>query len=467
MGVSIMGVKNIVLDLAISFLLFGACSAQIFQYFIVNNKDQTAKVIDTVKLPTCTHLDQKDNVTLRGGIKSGKFTKHGVVKDMNTCIDACCQDELCNVAFMPGTTCYTVNCYSETLCDAVPATPSHLAQGSVQISHIIRGGGNGDDVDEFRKTNGVNRNSLPNGDQCVFSRVAYNQTISGGKQAGEIIDLGKFVDIYDCAQKCCQHENCEVAQVRDHKCFAVDCFTKELCVSEPVIYATEPRAIVYMNKRNRKRQINKAHCEPSCVNGICTNNNTCTCDVGYKGLRCNEIEVIGSCDPECGIYGSCLSNDTCLCEDGWEGYKCDKKLVCAKECVHGTCINKQKNTCICEVGWSGFLCNETTSDKLVVASSGEEVLFTDSDTEPELDIKIHESPSVHETESVSALAVAICCGIAAAVLGTASVVFIARQILGRRSAVNYEYLNKPPNENVSNNYKKNEQKQKTHSKRYP
>lgn len=66
-------------------------SLVVFQYFIVNNKDQTAKVIDTVKLPTCTHLDQKDNVTLRGGIKAGKFTKHGVVKDMKTCIDACCQ----------------------------------------------------------------------------------------------------------------------------------------------------------------------------------------------------------------------------------------------------------------------------------------------------------------------------------------------------------------------------------------
>ena len=67
----------------------------VFQYFIVNNKDQTAKVIDTVKLPTCTHLDQKDNVTLRGGIKAGKFTKHGVAQDMKTCIDACCQVKKC------------------------------------------------------------------------------------------------------------------------------------------------------------------------------------------------------------------------------------------------------------------------------------------------------------------------------------------------------------------------------------
>lgn len=60
---------------------------------------------------------------------------------------------------MPGNTCYTVNCYSEALCDAIPATPSHISPGGVQISHIIRGGGKGDDVDEFRKKNGVNRNS--------------------------------------------------------------------------------------------------------------------------------------------------------------------------------------------------------------------------------------------------------------------------------------------------------------------
>ena len=63
----------------------------VFQYFIVNSNDATAKVIDTVKLPTCTHIDQKKNVTLRGGITSGKFTKHGLVKNLQTCIDACCQ----------------------------------------------------------------------------------------------------------------------------------------------------------------------------------------------------------------------------------------------------------------------------------------------------------------------------------------------------------------------------------------
>ena len=60
---------------------------------------------------------------------------------------------------MPGQTCYRVNCFNESLCESVPAKPSNLAGGEVRISHIIRGGGAGDDVDEFRKKSGVNRNS--------------------------------------------------------------------------------------------------------------------------------------------------------------------------------------------------------------------------------------------------------------------------------------------------------------------
>jgi len=425
-------------------------TAQIFQYFIVNNKDQTAKVIDTIKLPTCTHLDQKDNVTLRGGIKAGKFLKHGVVKDMKTCIDACCQDETCNVAFMPGNNCYTVNCYSEQLCESIPATPSHLAQGGVQISHIIRGGGKGDDVDEFRKKNGVNRNSLPNGDQCTFSRAAYNQTIAGGKDAGEIIDLGKFTDTYDCASKCCEHENCEVAHVRDGKCYAVDCFTKDLCSSRRSQSINQPAIVVYMNKRNGVRQQHKGKCSEKCKNGLCINNNgTCSCDVGFKGKLCNQLVNIGRCDPSCGIHGSCITNDSCLCEQGWHGYKCDRKVKCKDDCINGLCVDKKSNLCRCDVSWSGYQCNETTNDKVVLASSGEEVLFTDSDVEPELDIKIHDSPSVHETESISALAVAICCGVAAAVLGTAAIVFIAKQMLVKRSISTYEYLNNPVHKNHS------------------
>ena len=98
----------------------------------------------------------------------------------------------------------------------------------------------------------------PGGSQCTFSRVGYAQTLAGGKNAGEVIDLGPLVDIHDCADKCCQHDNCEVAHIRDNKCYAVDCFTKDLCQSFPVDNLDpNTNAIVYMNKRSEQRQRNK------------------------------------------------------------------------------------------------------------------------------------------------------------------------------------------------------------------
>lgn len=424
-----------------------ACSAQIFQYFIVNNKERTTKVIDTVKLPSCTHLDQRDNVTLRGGIKSGKFTKHGVVKSMDTCIQQCCQDSTCDVAFMPGTTCYTVKCYSEFSCQSIPALPTNLPVGGIQISHIIRNGGKGDDLDEFRKTSGVNRNSKEKGwDLCVFSRVAYNQTIVGGYHAGEIIDLGKLTSTRDCAEKCCQHENCEVAMVREDKCYAVDCFTKGLCDSRKAPpFNGKMNILIYMNKRNKKRNNGRESCKTLCMNGICANEETCLCDVGFKGVHCDARETQGRCDPKCGPHGKCFVNDTCLCMEGWEGMACDKKVTCKSPCVNGHCVNRRMNECKCDVGWEGRTCNDSTADKYVLASSGEQVLFTESEIEPELDIKVPVAPPIHGTESVSALAIALCCGLASAVLGAVVVVYIAKKILGKRaSSMNYEYLNNVP-----------------------
>ena len=132
---------------------------KVFQMFLMDQKGENAQVLDTVKLPTCTHLDIKHDVTLRGGIKSGNFTKLGYLRDMQTCIDACCQDEKCDVAFMPGHVCYSVSCFNEKLCESIPAVPSIAANRSVRISHVVRGGGKGDDVEQFKKTQGMSRYS--------------------------------------------------------------------------------------------------------------------------------------------------------------------------------------------------------------------------------------------------------------------------------------------------------------------
>merc|ERR1712062_717912 len=107
-------------------------------------------------------------------------------------------------------------------------------------------------------------------------------------------------------------------------------------------------------------------------------------------------------------------------------------------------MNRDTNECKCDLEWEGTYCNESSGEKMVLASSGEEVLFTEAEIEPELDIKIPESPPIRGSESISTLAIALCCGIASAILGAVVLIFIAKKILGKRAISNYEYLNTVP-----------------------
>ncbi|XP_078359805.1 uncharacterized protein LOC144644233 isoform X3 [Oculina patagonica] len=410
--------------------------AQVFQMFLMDQKGENAQVLDTVKLPTCTHLDIKHDVTLRGGIKSGNFTKLGYLRDMQTCVDACCQDQKCDVAFMPGHVCYSVSCFSEKLCESIPAVPSTAANKSVRISHVVRGGGKGDDLEQFKKTQGMAKYTQKNSDQCTPSRIMTNHTLRGGKTAGQIKDLGMVESVEDCIEKCCGEKTCEVAFLVDGKCHSIECYGDELCQTFPVEDETFSPTVVYMNKRNGKRMKDKSTCSSPCVSGVCTAKNKCACDRGFEGPHCNDTATAGFCGLSgCGVFGECSFNDTCVCEPGYFGHLCNSTLTCNPQCENGRCIDNSTNStkCYCEIGWEGQFCNKT--------NGGGEVLFTKMDQEAEMDIKIHQIPS-KSAESISALAVAIGCGVAAAIVGTATVAFIARKILGKKST-NYELLRTP------------------------
>ena len=67
----------------------------------------------------CTNSEIIKNVTLRGGIKAGKFRDRGVMEDFRQCIKICCLSKLCDLAFMLRNNCFTVECKSEELCEAV------------------------------------------------------------------------------------------------------------------------------------------------------------------------------------------------------------------------------------------------------------------------------------------------------------------------------------------------------------
>ena len=84
------------------------------------------------------------------------------------------------------------------------------------------------------------------------------------------MDMGSTKDIHDCIEKCCDHSSCEVAYLLNGKCYAVDCYTKELCKSDPVETGKRFKAtLIYMNKRNHMRQKDKGLCAECFIVNTC------------------------------------------------------------------------------------------------------------------------------------------------------------------------------------------------------
>ena len=61
------------------------------------------------------------NVTLRGGIKAGKFLDKGIVGSMKECTRFCCAEDTCNVAFLIRDNCFLVACKDYNGCRLKPA----------------------------------------------------------------------------------------------------------------------------------------------------------------------------------------------------------------------------------------------------------------------------------------------------------------------------------------------------------
>lgn len=116
-----------------SLLLVAPCAAQVEAV----EGDDLAKLFEGEDLPLlCNHVGHSNNVTLRGGINAGKFTKRENATSLDDCIEECCRDEGCDVAFELEHACYSVNCFSAKLCEVVPNSNPATA-GSLRIAKII------------------------------------------------------------------------------------------------------------------------------------------------------------------------------------------------------------------------------------------------------------------------------------------------------------------------------------------
>lgn len=60
-------------------------------------------------------------------------------------------------------------------------------------------------------------------------------------------------------------------------------------------------------------------CRPMCHQGACVRPDTCHCDIGWTGDKCD----VANCGMPCTSHGNCTAPDTCTCERGWQGMTCE------------------------------------------------------------------------------------------------------------------------------------------------
>ena len=65
--------------------------------------------------------------TLKGGRTAGEVKELGIVESAEDCIDKCCAEKNCEVAFLVNDTCHSVECYGDELCQSVPMEDEHIS----------------------------------------------------------------------------------------------------------------------------------------------------------------------------------------------------------------------------------------------------------------------------------------------------------------------------------------------------
>lgn len=197
-----------------------------------------------LKTSTCSSSKIYPNVTLLGGIKSGNFTSLGKTKNMQECIGRSCDLGQGDMAFMLGSYCYLVSCYSDRVCQTIPAQPSKFQPRIAFLKWAPK-----ITEEELLEDEGAGYTSIP---KCTRSHILYNHTLLGGLRAGNFTQIAEVDSIETCAALCCAEQTCDLALVLGENCYAGDCASKELCVPVPV-YTTNNRSsqIAYITSRKK------------------------------------------------------------------------------------------------------------------------------------------------------------------------------------------------------------------------
>ena len=235
---------------------------------------------------TCTPVGPFYNVTLRGGFSAGNFTFLGKVSSFNECLERCCSSGVCDVTFLVLDRCFIVDCFNDYSCDLVVARnalkykpvilyvnltlasalgsklpenvqsteASKVGQGR-NVSNLQRARNSTEPArtaenktEPFRASVAVNPSKLGKF-ECSFGIALHNVSFRLGRQAGIFSDLGPILNTTDCARKCCEMLECNVAFIISENCFSVNCHSNESCRTLPIPGSKFNPSLIPVRKR--------------------------------------------------------------------------------------------------------------------------------------------------------------------------------------------------------------------------
>jgi len=185
---------------------------------------------------SCNQSPIQTNMTLKGGIEAGYFRKLAEHVAMQLCIELCCEEKGCDVAFMSGKNCYGVQCFSVELCQASPAMKK--VSENVMIAHVT--------IKGERATSLKVLDNSENQLVCKNSQLFYNTTLKGGYTAGNYTNFGKVSNMSACVRLCCGNKDCDVALMLENNCFAVACRDSNNCLP---VHAKTTTSLTALNPR--------------------------------------------------------------------------------------------------------------------------------------------------------------------------------------------------------------------------
>ncbi|XP_048590274.1 uncharacterized protein LOC5501396 [Nematostella vectensis] len=241
----------------------------------------------------CGHSSTEFNSTLRGGIKSGKFKDIGKVRNDVDCVNRCCEEQNCDVAFFLLDNCYLVSCYTDKLCESVPARNPHYSPRVVHVERKTSERMQGQNNFKLKLQDGLMKQSdetnkrpithtltifpsknppseatkstplamlkesspieMVDNPSCKAFSVKYGVTMKGGLHSGFFKDQGSAPDFATCIRRCCKWEFCSLAFMVLENCYSVACYNDELCAVVPSKSPQLNPRIAYIN--NPKLQV--------------------------------------------------------------------------------------------------------------------------------------------------------------------------------------------------------------------